>query len=113
MKGAGGLVTALSSLAAATHAVWVAIARDDSDRALMQRGDPASLMTDDGTEYKVAFVDPGREAYDLYYSGPHLHMIVLREHAATYWVVNTLLDSLSNETMIAIAKGLKPLAAVK
>ena len=30
---------------------------------------------------------------------------------ATYWVVNTLLDSLSNETMLAIAKGLKPLAA--
>ena len=27
---------------------------------------------------------------------------------ATYWVVNTLLDSLSNETMLAIAKGLKP-----
>ena len=26
-----------------------------------------------------------------------------------YWVVNTLLDSLSNETMLAIAKGLKPL----
>jgi LCP family protein required for cell wall assembly len=50
----------------------------------------------------------GRE-FDFYYSGPHLHMIVLRESGATYWVVNTLLDSLSNETMIAIARGLKPL----
>ena len=68
VKGAGGLVTALSSLAAATRAVWVAITRDDSDRTLMQRGDPASLVTDDGTEYTVAFVDPGREAYELYYS---------------------------------------------
>ena len=29
---------------------------------------------------------------------------------ATYWVVNTLLDRLSNETMIAIAKGLRPIA---
>ena len=28
---------------------------------------------------------------------------------SSYWVVNTLLDALSNETMIAIAKGLKPL----
>ena len=28
---------------------------------------------------------------------------------STYWVVNTLLDSLSNETMIAVAKGLQPL----
>jgi hypothetical protein len=36
-------------------------------------------------------------------------MIVLRERGATYWVVNTLLDSLSNETMIAIARGLRPL----
>jgi LCP family protein required for cell wall assembly len=50
----------------------------------------------------------GRE-YSLYYSGPHLHMVVLREHGATYWVVNTVLDSLSNETMLAIARGLAPL----
>ena len=50
----------------------------------------------------------GRQ-YDFYYSGPHLHMVVLRAGGATYWVVNTLLDSLSNETMLAIAKGLKPL----
>jgi LCP family protein required for cell wall assembly len=47
--------------------------------------------------------------YDFYYHGPRLHMIVLRERGATYWVVNTLLDGLSNETMIAIAKGLRPL----
>jgi len=48
-------------------------------------------------------------AYDFYYNGPHLHMVVLRAGGATYWVVNTLLDSLSNETMLEIAKGLKPL----
>jgi LCP family protein required for cell wall assembly len=51
----------------------------------------------------------GGRAYDLYYSGTRLHMVVLRRGGSTYWVVNTLLDSLSNETMIAIAKGLKPL----
>ncbi|MBV8195679.1 MAG: trehalose-6-phosphate synthase [Candidatus Dormibacteraeota bacterium] len=67
-KGAGGLVTALSGLAAATNSVWVAIARDDADRALMARGDPAKLVTDDGSQYRVAFVDPGREAFDLFYS---------------------------------------------
>jgi LCP family protein required for cell wall assembly len=50
----------------------------------------------------------GRE-YSLYYSGPHLHMVVLREHGATYWVMNTVLDSLSNETMLAIARGLQSL----
>ena len=50
-----------------------------------------------------------RRDFDLYYTGPHLHMVVLRENGATYWVVNTLLDSLSNETMLAIARGLRPL----
>jgi LCP family protein required for cell wall assembly len=50
----------------------------------------------------------GRE-YALYYSGPHLHMVVLRKDGATYWVINSVLDSLSNETMLAIAKGLAPL----
>jgi LCP family protein required for cell wall assembly len=50
----------------------------------------------------------GRE-YDLYFNGSKLHMVVLRGEEASYWVVNTLLDSISNETMIAIAKGLRPL----
>ena len=54
----------------------------------------------------------GRE-FQLYYTGSHLHMVVLRVHGTSYWVVNTLLDSLSNETMLAIAKGLKPLTAAK
>ena len=40
-------------------------------------------------------------------------MIVLRHGDDSYWVVNSLLDNLSNETMIAIAKGLKPIAAAK
>jgi len=47
--------------------------------------------------------------FDLYTVGGHIHMIVLRRGGASYWVVNTLLDELSNETMIAIAKGLQPL----
>jgi hypothetical protein len=50
----------------------------------------------------------GGRTYDLYYSGSRLHMVVLREGDRSYWVVNTLLDKLSNETMIAIAKGLRP-----
>jgi hypothetical protein len=51
----------------------------------------------------------GGRRFDFYYSGSHLHMVVLRTGEATYWVVNTLLDELSNETMIAIARGLEPL----
>jgi hypothetical protein len=51
----------------------------------------------------------GGRTYDLYYNGPHLHMVVLHTPKACYWVINTLLDSMSNETMLAIAKGLQPL----
>jgi LCP family protein required for cell wall assembly len=47
--------------------------------------------------------------YALYTVGGHIHMVVLRHGRMSYWVVNTLLDELSNETMIAIAKGLQPL----
>jgi hypothetical protein len=54
----------------------------------------------------------GGRPYELYYNGPHLHMVVLRTDEGTYWVVNTLLDRLSNETMVAIAKGLRPVAKV-
>jgi LCP family protein required for cell wall assembly len=46
--------------------------------------------------------------YDLHYVGPRLQMVVLREEGTSYWVVNTLRNTLSNETMIEIAKGLKP-----
>jgi LCP family protein required for cell wall assembly len=51
----------------------------------------------------------GGRNYSFYYHGAHLHMVVLHVGAVDYWVVNTLLDSLSNETMIAIAKNLQPL----
>ena len=46
---------------------------------------------------------------DLYTTGGNIHMVVLRHGGAAYWVVNTLRDELSNETMLAIAKGLQPL----
>ncbi len=54
----------------------------------------------------------GRE-YELYFSGPKLHMVILRDGNRSYWVVNTLMDALSNETMLAIARGLKPLGNAK
>ncbi len=55
----------------------------------------------------------GGRRYELFYSGPHLHMVVLEQANANYWVVNTLLDRLSNETMLAIAKGLRPIAKIR
>ena len=57
--------------------------------------------------------DLGGREFQLYYSGSHLHMVVLKNGDTSYWVENTLLDSLSNETMLAIAKGLKPLTGAK
>jgi len=47
--------------------------------------------------------------FDLYYNSGQLHMVVLRTGGATYWVVNSLLDELSNETMLAIARGFRPM----
>jgi LCP family protein required for cell wall assembly len=55
----------------------------------------------------------GGRTYDLYYDGAKLHMVVLRTPRASYWVINTLLDRLSNETMLAIAKGLRPLGRAR
>jgi LCP family protein required for cell wall assembly len=64
----------------------------------------APILADPSFKTKIK----GRE-YWLYYSGPHLHMVVLRKDGATYWVTNSILDALSNETMLAIARGLAPL----
>ncbi len=55
----------------------------------------------------------GGRRYELFYDGPRLHMVVLRQNGSSYWVVNTLLDRLSNETMLAIAKGLRPISKVR
>jgi LCP family protein required for cell wall assembly len=48
--------------------------------------------------------------YRLYYSGPQLHMVVVEMPDSNVWVVNTLLDKLSNETMLAIARSLRPVS---
>jgi LCP family protein required for cell wall assembly len=50
----------------------------------------------------------GRE-YRLHFNGQKLHVVAFEERGAVYWVTNTLLDALSNETMLGIAKGLRPL----
>jgi LCP family protein required for cell wall assembly len=70
----------------------------------MTRWANAPVLADKSLTQRV-----GGRTFDLYYSGSHLHMVVLRDNGATYWVVNTLLDSLSNETMLAIARGFRPM----
>jgi hypothetical protein len=51
----------------------------------------------------------GGRKFHLFTTGGHIHMVVLYKGGTSYWVVNTLRDELSNETMLAIAKGLQPL----
>jgi LCP family protein required for cell wall assembly len=65
----------------------------------------APLLADKSLTQRV-----GGRRFDLYYTGSHLHVVVLRAGGATYWVVNTLLDELSNETMLAIARGFRPMS---
>jgi LCP family protein required for cell wall assembly len=45
----------------------------------------------------------------LYSTGGALQMVAFRTSGATYWVVNTILNELSNSTMMAIAKSFRPL----
>lgn len=58
--------------------------------------------------------DPSREitrgsrTYLLFFNGTRLHRVAWRENGAVYWVSNSVLDKLSNETMLAIAEGVKP-----
>ena len=48
--------------------------------------------------------------FDVFTTSGNIHMIVYRNHGATYWVMNTLRDELSNETMLAMARGLRPVS---
>lgn len=70
VRGAGGLVTAMAALAQATRAIWVAAARDASDRHLAERADETGHVNleADGQNYSVAFISPSPEAYELYYN---------------------------------------------
>jgi LCP family protein required for cell wall assembly len=50
----------------------------------------------------------GRRTYRFYFNGAHIHMVAFIQGGTAYWVQNTLLDDLSNDDMIAIAKSLAP-----
>jgi hypothetical protein len=47
--------------------------------------------------------------YQVYTTGGAIQMVVLRTPKASYWVSNTILNQLSNSTMIAIAESLQPI----
>lgn len=67
-RGAGGVVTALLSLAEVTSAEWVACARTDAERKLaagVPGGVKIRLARNTG---RVHYANPTREEYDMYYS---------------------------------------------
>jgi LCP family protein required for cell wall assembly len=57
-----------------------------------------------------SFTFPHRgRTYAVYTTGGQIQRVALRTPQATYWVSNTILNELSNTTMIAIAESLRPL----
>jgi trehalose 6-phosphate synthase len=66
--GAGGLVKALSSLASAVNARWVAAARTDVERKLADRGSPMSSSAEPGGSFPIFFAPTDAEAYKFHYS---------------------------------------------
>ncbi|HLB20935.1 MAG TPA: LCP family protein [Solirubrobacteraceae bacterium] len=47
--------------------------------------------------------------YMIFTDGSHIHLIAWRKGHMVYWLTNTLLEDLSNEQMLAIARSAKPL----
>jgi LCP family protein required for cell wall assembly len=47
--------------------------------------------------------------YMIFTDGSHIHVIAWRRGNMLYWLTNTLLEDLSNEQMLAIARSAKPL----
>jgi len=47
--------------------------------------------------------------YMVFTDGSHIHLIAWRKGHMVYWLTNTLLEDLSNEQMLAIARSAKPL----
>ena len=88
---------ALTFVTGAGNVYWQVIETDWTDAPILRN--PTGKYRDPAT---------GRK-FTLYTASGHVHLIAYRHGAGTYWVVNTLRDELSNETMLAIARGLQPL----
>jgi LCP family protein required for cell wall assembly len=92
---AGRDAVCLTFVTAAQNVYWQIMETDWTDAPALRR--------------PTQHVKLGGRTFDLYTVGGHIHMVVLRQGGASYWVINTLRDELSNETMLAIAKRLEPL----
>jgi polyisoprenyl-teichoic acid--peptidoglycan teichoic acid transferase len=51
----------------------------------------------------------GGRTYDLFYDGGTLRLVAWKDDDVAYWLSNTLTESLTNQQMIAIARGMREL----
>jgi LCP family protein required for cell wall assembly len=51
----------------------------------------------------------GHTKYMIFTDGSHIHLVAWRTGGMLYWLTNTLLEDLSNQQMLAIARSAKPL----
>ncbi len=58
-------------------------------------------------EKKSETITMGDRDYDLYYDGDRLRLVAFSVEGNSYWVSNTLLQSLSDDQMLAIAKSME------
>ena len=47
--------------------------------------------------------------YMIFADGSHIHMVAWRHGKVLYWVINTLLEELTNQQMLTIADSVQPL----
>jgi polyisoprenyl-teichoic acid--peptidoglycan teichoic acid transferase len=48
-------------------------------------------------------------SYMIFADGSHIHMVAWRQGKVLYWVINTLLEELTNQQMLSIADSVQPL----
>ena len=58
-------------------------------------------------EKKSETITMGDRDYDLYYDGDRLRLVAFHVDDNSYWVSNTLLQTLSDDQMLAIAKSME------
>ncbi len=51
----------------------------------------------------------GHTKYMIFTDGAHIHVVAWRADGMLYWITNTLLEDLSNQQMLAIARSARPL----
>jgi LCP family protein required for cell wall assembly len=54
-------------------------------------------------------VRSGKRTYELFYDGKQIKLVAWRSRRGSYWVSNTLMRTLSNQQMLAIARSLRSL----